>query len=147
MDHVSTVDIHGPSVQLTTHPEVVCNWLTGGSDEVVFAAMRHSFRATVADEFDACALQGLESPLVLDEQRSLLAKRSPRLLATQPIWAGLIARRHGDSELLDAMERWWANLLRYSRRDQLSLPNALQTIDASKFRLVAGSNYESPVHK
>src|SRR5690606_3559345 len=51
---------------------------------------------------------------------------SPESLAAQTLWGGMLARRHTDPLVREVQTIWWEQVLRYSRRDQLSLPYALQ---------------------
>ncbi|MFO1540447.1 MAG: hypothetical protein ACKOTZ_08365 [Chloroflexota bacterium] len=86
----------------------------------------HSFRATVADELDVVAAGDLEDPERLRETRALLAATDPALLAERPWWAGLLLREHLDPAMVELAERWYAAVLRYARRDQLTLGYALR---------------------
>jgi TOD1/MUCI70, glycosyltransferase-like domain len=111
------------AVRLTRTPESVFGDLLG--DDTGFAAMPHSFRATLDDEFDAVIAAGYDSAEVCEEQRAHYRRRHPDLLAFRPIVGGLLLRRHNRPDVAAAMERWWSHVVRYSRRDQLSLPVAL----------------------
>lgn len=45
------------------------------------------------------------------------------------LWGGGLLCRDGRSEVTAVMDRWWSELLRWSWRDQLSLPIALRAAD------------------
>ena len=55
----------------------------------------------------------------------------PDVLALRPAAGGVLARRHRRPDVIAAMERWWYHVLRYSRRDQLSLLAALSDSSVS----------------
>ena len=70
----------------------------------------------------------------------------PDTMAGPALWGGLLLRRHNDPAVHSAMSIWWEHVLRYSRRDQLSLPVALQSagLDALVHDV---DNYVSPYHE
>jgi O-antigen biosynthesis protein len=113
------------SVLLTQPPSAVIDRLL--VDGVSFALLAHSYRGAVADEMDAVAAVKFDDPARIREQAEHYAVIAPEALAAQTLWGGMLARRHHDPLLIEAMETWWEQILRYSRRDQLSLPFALQS--------------------
>ena len=81
---------------------------------------RHSFRETVLEEFQEVSRLEFDSPLRLEEQLQHYKSTYPETLEMQPLWTAIIARRNSSST--ESFERTCANhVLRYSRRDQLSL--------------------------
>lgn len=135
-----------PSVTLTADPEAVWDLLVGGDPRVEFAALKHSFRSSVRDEFAVCEDSGLENAFILQEHLSVLEQSSAATLDERPIWTGLLARRHHSPQVTHAMETWWAHVLRYSRRDQLSINTAIRLLDSSAVRVLDHDNHGSPVH-
>ena len=91
-----------------------------------FAVLRHSYRSSVSDEFAAVEEGGLDSPWRLREQRRTYEAVDPASLTTAPLWGGLLLRRHNSPKVISAMSIWWEQVLRFSRRDQLSMPFALR---------------------
>ena len=88
------------------------------------ALVRHSSRATIADEFLVVADDGLDDPARVYEQFMHYSALYPDVLETRPFSAGFIARRRG-AGVEATMRTWFDHQLRYSRRDQLSLNVAL----------------------
>lgn len=112
------------SVLLTRPPEEIVERLLPG-EGAVFGAIAHSFRETLKDEFEAVMESRLDDERVCLEQLDHYRLDYPDVLGMRPIAGGVLARRHNRPEVIAAMERWWYHLLRYSRRDQLSLLAAL----------------------
>ncbi|WP_439690668.1 glycosyltransferase domain-containing protein [Curtobacterium sp. SP.BCp] len=132
-------------VTLVAPPE---DFVPGLLRDADLAAFAHSFHDTLLDEFVAVAEAGLDDTARVHEQLFHYA-RSPiggdEMLASAPIWTGLLARR--TVETVDvAMRRWWEHVLRYSRRDQLSLPFVLAACDVRRNVLV-GDNRASDFHE
>lgn len=132
-------------VQLTGSPLELWDFLIP-NERVVFGALHHSFRATVADEFALVKGKGFETRAVLEEQLEVYRKIAPEVLEQRPVWGGMIARRHNNPAVIDSMELWFAHVLRYARRDQLSLVLALSQMPQSHVSLIACNNHESDYH-
>lgn len=129
------------SVRLTRDPVgLLAEWLDGSD----IAMIPHSSRGSVADEFTACFRSGLDSPARLKEQRAYYAKHLPAALSARPLWGGMIARRNS-AEVESLMKTWFALILRFSRRDQLSLP-AASLMTGVPIRAVDELITESPWH-
>jgi len=106
------------SVILQAPPEELLAECAAGSD---LALPPHSYRGSVAEEFQAVLAAGLDEPgRVLEQYLHTLAE-APSVLEEMPWWTGLLLRRHAAPAVVTAMEFWLAQLLRYSRRDQLSV--------------------------
>lgn len=113
------------SLELRQDPRIVWDALMGGSASAFFGGFRHAFRETVLDEYVVVLDEKLDVPSVVHEQLSTVRRFDPATLALRPVNGGLIARRHSDPRCVQAMESWFAQILRYSRRDQLSLAGVL----------------------
>jgi hypothetical protein len=108
-------------VELLAGPDRVCaEWLAGAD----FAVGRHSFRERLVDEFDAVVASGFDDPTRVYEQLIHYAETAPDVLDGPVFWTGIVARRH-TAPVAAAMRTWFDHVLRYSRRDQLSLPYVL----------------------
>jgi hypothetical protein len=111
------------SVLLTRSPEEILDALLPASAGL--AAMAHSFRETVRDEFRAVIAAKLDAEWVCEEQLEHYRLAYPDVLDLKPLVGGVLLRRHLRADVIEAMEVWWFNVLRYSRRDQLSFRVAL----------------------
>jgi hypothetical protein len=105
------------SVRLMASPDsLMDSWLS----EADIAIPRHSFRASVMGEFDAVATDGYDDPARVYEQLIHYSTLRPEALSETPLWTALLARRR--TPAVDAAMRLWLDhILRYSRRDQLSI--------------------------
>ena len=130
------------SVQLLRDPgEILDEWLT---DNLVAIPM-HSFRESVVDEFNEVLLGKLDSRERITEQLEHYKLNYSELLIQRPYWNALIAREN--TEVTRKLFRKWADhVLRYSRRDQLSLPIASFETKVP-IRAVEMDNYESEFHR
>ena len=114
-------------------------------DDADIAVFEHSFRDLVVDEFDAVVYGGYDEPARVYEQLLHYAETHPDILNERPLWTGFFARRNNGA-VADAMGRWMSHVLRYSKRDQLSVNLTLSDADVQLKRL-AGSNRESAYHE
>ena len=112
------------SILLKTTPEVMLDELL--PHDYSLAVMAHGFRETVADEFRAVIESGLDTVGRCEEQAMHYSEVDPACLELRPLKGGLLLRRHNDARVMAAMDLWLTHVLRYSRRDQLSLPFALR---------------------
>ena len=132
------------SVLLTADPAAMFDaYLPSG---VGMAAFAHSWRKTLRDEFAEVVTVGKEASWVCAEQLAHYEATDPQVLAQRPIAGGFLFRRHGDPVVQEAMELWWVHVLRYSRRDQLSLPVAVR---AAGLQVLVHDvdNHLSPFHE
>jgi len=112
----------------------------------VMALARHSFRGPLLDEYTAVIEQRLDAGWVCQEQQSHYQECNPTALDVPTLWSGLMLRRHNAPAVQAVMQFWWENVLRYSRRDQLSLPIALSA--ATFTPLIHDIDiYTSPYHE
>jgi hypothetical protein len=132
------------SVLLTQPPEAVFDALL--ADRCDLAVLQHSYRETVRDEFDEVVALGLDAAFTCKEQQEHYAALDPASLDLTPLWSGILVRRHNDPSVITAMERWFAHVLRYSRRDQLSVWYALRAESVHPSIHVL-DNHESPFHR
>jgi hypothetical protein len=129
------------SLQLLGDPrELVAALLPDG---VPMASVRHSWHADVASEMAVCVDTLLDAPSVIHEQRTHYEQTCPGAVHAPLLWNGILLRRHHDALVVQAMELWWQHVLRYSRRDQLSLPAVLLTVSLQPL-VHELDNHESP---
>lgn len=134
-----------PSVQLNAQPSELWDHLIGDK-ELAFAGFWHSFRKSVGEELASVRAQGLDDDRVFEEQFNAYAETMPHALNLQPLWGAVLARHHNEPDCIDAMETWFAHVLRFSRRDQLSLPLALSSLDEDRKNILNDDNYNSKFH-
>jgi len=133
-------------VRLIGNPIDLWNSLIGVHSNIVLGLFEHSFRETLKDEFREVSQSNLDEGYVLEKQLNIYETLFKEKLSTKPLWGGIIARRHNELDCIKAMDDWYANVLAYSRRDQLSLPIALRYITSDRISVNGGSNFESSHH-
>ena len=105
-------------------------------DHPPFALLDHWDRQDVFEEFATVLHLGLEDPHRLYEQLNAYALVRPETLKEKPYATTIMVRR--GSEVLDrAMRLWMDHVLRYSRRDQLSINCILMETGLPTERLFA----------
>ena len=129
-------------VQLSADPAAILDEWLDGCD---LAIPRHSFRADVVSEFETVLLTGLDESSRLYEQLTHYSTVAPELLEAPAPWSGMVARRH-TPDVDRAMREWLLQVLRYSRRDQLSVTHALARAGVVARRIEI-DNKRSPVHE
>lgn len=130
------------TVLLTADPALILDsWLA----EHDLAMPLHSLRRTVIAEFDAVATHGYDDSARVYEQLIHYAQLDEPTLHVTPYWTALVARRH-TPEVVDAMRLWYDHILRYSRRDQLSVNVTLAAAGIAVNALTL-DNAESDVHR
>jgi len=130
----NTISLTGSATELMTE------WLADA--DVAFA--QHSFRDSLADEFAVVVAEALDDHHRVSEQWDHYVDAFPDVLDGPVLWGGMIARRHTD-EVSDLCSTWFHHVLRYSRRDQLSLPVALAARQVHA-HVSTMSNFSSPWH-
>ncbi|MES2713052.1 MAG: hypothetical protein V4653_15840 [Pseudomonadota bacterium] len=105
----------------------------------------HSYRDTVLDEFLEVSRLGLDDNGRIFEQLNHYLMHAPEVLQTKPSWAAIMVRDHRNPRLCAAMDIWAAHVMRYSRRDQLSLNMALHLAGIAATPL-AIDNHRSAFH-
>jgi hypothetical protein len=128
-------------VRLRADPhELLDAWLDGTD----LALPSHSYRDDLLDEFRAVLDLGYDDPTRVYEQLWHYTRERSHVLGQKPLWTAIIARRpSADVEL--TMRSWFDDVLRYSRRDQLSVLAALDRTGLSP-RVVDLDNHASPLH-
>ena len=106
------------SVLLSEPPERIFALLEPKS---TFCVPHHSYRETVLDEFLAVAELGRDDPGRVFEQLNHYLLDCPDVLREKPYWAAIMLRDHRDPAVKAALDTWWSHVMRYSRRDQLSV--------------------------
>lgn len=106
----------------------------------------HSFRTSLQDEFLEVARLGLDDQMRVLEQLNHYALVCPDLLEQRPYWSGMLWRDHRSRGVRCAMEQWRNQVLRYSRRDQLSLNLALRLAGVIP-TLIHHDNHETWYHQ
>jgi FkbM family methyltransferase len=110
-----------------------------------FVMPHHSFRQTVLDEFLEVAQLGLDDNNRVFEQLNHYLLNCPEVLEEQPWWTAIMVRDHTNPRLCRALELWALHVMRYSRRDQLSVNIALHLagIQPEPLRI---DNFKSQFH-
>ena len=121
--------------------ELLDDWLS----DTDFALPRHSFRGTVAAEFDAVVQAGLDDRARVYEQLNAYGSLSPEELTREALWTAILARR-STTQTKETMRIWLDNVLRYSRRDQLSIAFAIAA-SGQTVRTIDIDNWGSPWHE
>jgi len=89
------------------------------------AAPLHSFRRSVLAEAEAVIDGGFDDFARVYEQMTHYWASDGQLLDENPHWTGMLARRRTEKCAV-AMQAWWEDVLRYSRRDKLSFIRAMR---------------------
>ncbi|WP_344068115.1 glycosyltransferase domain-containing protein [Microbacterium sediminicola] len=130
------------SVLLKRDPvAIVEDWLSLGHD---MALVEHSYREQVVDEFDEVVRLNYDDRGRVYEQLLDYADAYPDVLEAKPHWGGMLARRSSPA-VAGAMRLWFDHVLRYSRRDQLSLMLAL-CHGGVNYRSIEIDNFDSELH-
>ena len=108
------------TVVLKQPPERIAEQLHSGG----FTNLYHSYRNSLIEEYLKVLRYGFDDSYRIYEQLNAMQLHSPELLDGPVYWGGLMIRDHHDEQVKATGYSWWHNVLRYSRRDQLSLPSA-----------------------
>jgi hypothetical protein len=130
------------SVLLRQPPEKTIDaWLADAD----LAVAHHSYREQLLDEFDEVIRLNYDDRARIHEQLIAYSLTDPDALQSRPLWTGMMVRRR--TEAVDqAMRLWFDHVLRYSRRDQLSLPIVLAECPVT-VRVLELDNFESEFHE
>jgi hypothetical protein len=130
-------------VRLKQRPEAIFDALLQDDDTI--ACILHDERTEIFAEAEAVIYNGFDRADICKAQ--LDAYRRDGYTSGAPlVWSGMLLRRHNDPRLQDSMERWFAQVLRYSRRDQLSFSYVAEKTGL-KPRTHAIPNRISPWHE
>jgi hypothetical protein len=130
------------SVHLRVTPEeLIEKWLPPSADMAVSA---HSYRESLIDEFDEVVRLNYDDRSRVFEQLVDYSVAYPDALEQRPLWTGILVRRR--NERVDAAMRVWADhVLRYSRRDQLSVLVAVG--GDVHVNVVSSDNFDADTHQ
>jgi hypothetical protein len=131
------------SVLLKTTPELIFKDFS--SDKFDMCCIHHSYRTTVLDEYEEVISSIYDKSNVIMEQFNAYSLINPELFFQKPIWGGFLIRKHTKPEVVTAMEDWLVQIMRYSRRDQLSL-NYILDKHKLELNIVDLDNYHSRYH-
>lgn len=130
------------SVLLRAAPEqIVAAWLT---DDVDLALPQHSYREQVLDEFDEVIRLNYDDRARVHEQLLSYSVSDPDALTQKPLWTAIMVRRRTPA-VAETMRLWFDHVLRYSRRDQLSVNVAIARTRLAA-RRVPLDNFSSELH-
>lgn len=130
------------SVMMLKSPSAVMQTVLQNKD---FALPVHDRRKSVAAEFDTVDALGFDDFSTIYEQMFHYAASKPWILEEKPYFTAFMARRHTE-KVRAVMHLWWEHILRYSRRDQLSLNYVLDGSDLLLNRLEI-CNQNSQFHR
>jgi hypothetical protein len=130
------------TVRLLVPPSTLLDDHLQGCD---LAIPTHSFRDTVEEEFVAVDQGRLDSHERVTEQLEHYRRDWPDTLAMRPLWNGIILRRNTPA-VASWADAWWSHLLRYSRRDQLSV-HAAAAISGVPIRRIDIDTRRSAYHE
>lgn len=129
------------TVELRADPDaILADWLSGSD----LAVPLHSFRSSVLAEFSAVLELGYDDPGRLHEQLWHYASERAEALELPALWTGMFARRR-EARITAVMHDWYSHILRYSRRDQLSLQQVLASAGVA-VNAVPLDNHASALH-
>jgi hypothetical protein len=132
------------SITLKVDPEIIFNDLNPTEFDMI--CFKHSFRDTLMDEYECVIKDGYDKPNIIFEQLNTYSIIESELFYQKPYWGGFIIRNHNQVSIIEAMEDWLNQVLRYSRRDQLSL-NYILNRHPIKFRALELDNLDSKYHR
>ena len=133
------------SVSLSKNPRNLLDQLLA---EKNIGLLNHSFNQTIFDEFISIAEN--QKANISDLKSCLFEMRTMNkdYLTQKPIWGGMIARRHNDSLVIEALQMWWDLFKKFPPRDQLVLPlMAVSKSYGSAIHLFNWSNTKTRYHK
>jgi hypothetical protein len=120
------------SFTLTVPPERLLDEVLGDGDIAV--PTLHWERSL--DEFLWAAEYGRDDPTRIYEQLNHYAAADAEVLEERPYMAGMLFRHHQRDAVKALQECWFAHVLRYSRRDQLSFNFACKQTKVEPKRLM-----------
>lgn len=132
------------SVRLKIKPEIIFRDLK--PDEFDMVCFYHSYRKTLMDEYETVLKYDYDKPNIIFEQLNSYSIIAPELFNQKPYWGGFILRNHNQPSIIEAMDDWLIQIMRYSRRDQLSLNYVIQKYDL-KFNALEIDNHNSDYHE
>jgi hypothetical protein len=89
------------------------------TNDADFTCFRHFKRDCLYDEADECMARELDKPEIINNQVTRYVNdRYPKLNGL--IWGAVLIRNHKNTNVIDAMNRWWDEIENYSYRDQIA---------------------------
>jgi len=129
-------------VLLKVDPNVILDeWLKDAD----LSLAQHSFRRHLVDEFEVVSDLGYDDKSRIREQLAHYAETTPELLLRPVLWTAILARRKSP-QVESTMRVWMDHVLRYSRRDQLSILHAVATTGIP-ITTIPLENRQSPLHE
>jgi hypothetical protein len=107
--------------------------------------IEHSFRASLFDEFREIMQTGLDDSARIFEQFNHYKASDISLFEAPLIWTAIMIRDHTADHFEQFCHTWSAHIMRYTRRDQLSVLAALRQ-SGHAYALKALDNYDSAWH-
>lgn len=107
-----------------------------------FASNLHRKRDCIYEELEACVRQNKDNEQIMRKQ--IDSYRSEGMSEHYGlIEANLLVRDHHNHICVEIMERWWQEIIKHSKRDQLSLPFVLwkMGIPVSEIGLISDNVY------
>lgn len=111
-----------------------------------FMIPKHSYRQTVLDEFLEVARLGFDDPTRIFEQLNHYTLDFPEILQERPWWSAILVRDHRSPQVRAMLEMWCSHVMRYSRRDQLSVNVAFRQANLQPTAWSV-DNLESDLHR
>jgi hypothetical protein len=105
----------------------------------------HSFRETVLDEFLEVSHLRFDDDTRIFEQLNHYLLTCPEILKERPWWTAIMVRDHRSSQVRAMLETWASHVMRYSRRDQLSVNVAFNAVGLTPTALEV-DNWVSDLH-
>jgi hypothetical protein len=121
--------------------QILSSWLDGGHS---LAMPLHDHRRSIEDEFEVILRNGFDSPARVREQSWTYSRVGPDVMGDEPLWTAIIARRN-TADVAGRMNAWLWDVLRFSRRDQLSVTRALAGFEG--LNRIELPNVESDLHR
>lgn len=106
----------------------------------------HSYRDNLISEFYECFISNLDSDLNFFEQISDYLSIDILAMKSKPYWCGILFRNHSHQKIRDFSEIWYSHILKYSRRDQLSIIYAGLQLGL-KFAAIKIDNFSTKYHE
>ncbi|HEY4250762.1 MAG TPA: hypothetical protein VGM87_06165 [Roseomonas sp.] len=91
-----------------------------------FLLPAHGSRETVLDEFLEVSRVGFDDSVRIFEQLHHYMLHGPEVLQERPWWTAIMVRDHRSARVRAMLEIWALHVMRYSRRDQLSVNTAFR---------------------
>ncbi len=130
------------TVTLKQTPEAMLATVFGSRNSTFFL---HSFRNSLCEEFRVVMENGLDDSSKIFEQYNHYKLTDDAVFQDPVPWTGIMFRNHRQEHFAIFEHFWASNVMRYSRRDQLSMGWALRRSKLDH-NLLALDNYETPWH-